>query len=365
MRIEPFGLERWLSENESSCKYNLAKASPPPFTFQEVFGRIDPNLRLGYGTTQGSIALRKKISQLYEGVDEKNVLVTTGTAEADYLVANAILRGGEEVIVPVPSYRHIVGVAKAHGCKILQPEMKESDSYDLDLDSVSRLVSPKTKLIWVTNPNNPTGTKLKTDHVKGLCEIAKDVNAYLVFDEALKGLELDGIESPSPVGMYDKAVCTRSLTKIGFAGLRIGWIVGNRELIQEAWAYKDYTTLSHSAIGELLAEQMPEKKEMIKIYERSRSLLRERLSILTKWMDQHRNVFSYVPPKAGASAFPGYIFEEDSVEFCRSLLKAEGVLLSPGDFFGGPKHFRIYYGQDPALLGEALDKLDLFMKRHA
>jgi len=365
MRIEPFGLERWLSENESSCRYNLAKASPPPFTFQEVFGPMNPSLKLGYGTTQGSVLLRRKISQLYEGVDERNVLVTSGAAEADYLAANAILNGGEEVIAPVPSYRHIVGVARGIGSKVLQPEMKESENYDLDLGSVSELVTAKTKLIWVTNPNNPTGAKFTTDQVKGLCEIAKDADAYLVFDEALKGLELDDIESPSPVGMYEKAVCTRSITKIGFAGLRIGWLVGNRELIREAWAYKDYTTLSHSAIGEFLAEQMPEKDELLKIYYRNRSLLRDRLSVLTRWMDQHRNAFSFVPPKAGASAFPGYVFKEDSVEFCKSLLREEGLLLSPGDYFGGPKHFRIYYGQDPTVLREALLGFDHFLSKHA
>ena len=342
MKLEPFELERWLSTHVG--KYNFAGVNPPPITLGELADEIDPQMALTYGPTRGSQKLREEVASLYSSVTADEVLVTNGTAEANFLVGNVLLEEGDDVIITIPTYLQFLGITRACGAKVSFAHLREEDGFKLDLDEMNRIVSSKTKAIFVTNPNNPTGAVLSERDVRAVCEIAEDKGAYVIFDEVIRGLELDGGVSLSSMDAYEKGISTASLSKLGLLGLRIGWVAARREITERCWSYKDYSTLSHSGLSEHLATIALQKGKIEELREKARGVFRRNLKILRSWIEECNEALSCVVPKAGASAFPKYNFDRDAREICEKLLEQEGILLSPGDYFGSPKHFRIRYG---------------------
>jgi aspartate/methionine/tyrosine aminotransferase len=361
MRFEPFELERWLSTH--SGKYNFAGVNPPPVKIADLVGKIDPDTLLTYGPTCGSPQLREEISQLYSNWSRDGVLVTNGTAEANFLAANAIFDKGDELVLVTPNYLQILGIAKANGVKVRVTPLQEEENYKPNLKEIGELVSSKTKAVFVTNPNNPTGATLPASDIRAICEIAEDYEAYVIFDEVIRGLELDGNLSVSPVEIYERGISTASISKLGLLGLRIGWVAANEQLIAECWKIKDYTTLSHSGLSEHLASIALQEKNVKWLRTRARDVFNRNLLVLREWLKQCDQELSCVIPTAGGSAFPKYSAELDSYSFCEKVLQETGILLSPGDCFGSLKHFRLRYGgHDVQALTNVLDQLTQFLK---
>ncbi|NIM46034.1 MAG: aminotransferase class I/II-fold pyridoxal phosphate-dependent enzyme [Nitrososphaeria archaeon] len=361
MKFEPFRLERWLETRP--CKYNLGGGPVRPMDMLELVEKVD--LVAAYPPTKGSEKLREEISELYRHVEKDSILVTNGTAEANFLIANWLLDEGDEVVVQIPSYQQVWGITRAIGARVKRFHLIEEEGYKPDLEELKELVSSKTKAIFIINPNNPTGYKLSKDETQSICDVADDVGAYVIYDEAYRGTELDGFISPSPPEVYEKGISTTSLSKLGLPGLRIGWIVANEETVEGCWSYKDYVSLSHSKLTEKLATIALQTKNFEKIIKRARRIIRTTLEIFSSWMADHNEFMSWVEPTAGTVAFPRYHLHFDSVSFCEKLLKEEGILLSPGDFFQSPKHVRVHFaGHDEKVLTRALDKLHTFLNRH-
>ena len=368
MEFKDFELERWLPIGGKKCDYNLAGATPPTLRFKDLIDEFDLNRKIGYGYTKGSDELRERISGLYSSIDKENVVVTHGACEADFLILNYLLNKGDEMVLLAPTYLASYGIANVIGAKVKLFFLKEEDNYKLNVEELHEFLSKKTKVIFVTNPNNPTATKLSADAVKALSEIAEDLDCFLVFDEALKGLEIDGVSSPSPIDLYEKGVSTRSLSKLGLGGLRIGWVAANKEIVDGCWAVKDYTTLGISGLSEYLASIALKEENVERIIEMNRKNLRNRLKILNNWIEDTREALSLVPVEAGAAAFPRYEADADSVELAERLLEEERVLVSPGDYFLSPKHFRMNYAGHSTTYTEttfkaALDRISRFLKQ--
>lgn len=343
MEFMDFELERWLPVGGSRCDFNLGGATPPALSFKDVIDEFDLNWKIGYGYTKGLDELRERIAKLYSSIEKENIVVTHGACEADFLIVNHLLDEGDEMVLLVPTYLGSYGIAKAIGAKIELFFLEEEDSYKLNLEKFKESLSSGTRLIFATNPNNPTATKLSANEVKALCEIAEDMDCFLVFDEALKGLEVDGVGSPSPVDLYEKGVSTRSLSKLGLGGLRIGWVAADEDIADGCWAIKDYTTLGTSGLSEHLASVALREDNVERIVEMNRRNLRIRLDILQEWIEDNRHILNSTPIEAGAAAFPRYKADLTSVELAERLLEEERVLVSPGDFFRGPGHFRMNY----------------------
>jgi aspartate/methionine/tyrosine aminotransferase len=359
--MEDFQLERWLATNP--CQYNLGGALNYPLKLSDIISEIDLDMEIVYGNTQGSSELRTLISQLFNGVNEEMVLVTSGTAEANFILLNSVIREGDEFVMFLPTYMQMAGLASALGADVKICYLREENNFRPDFDSLERIVSRKTRAIHITNPNNPTGSKFPLEDLKTICTIADKVGAHVIADEALRGLEVDGIPLSSPVEVYDMGLVTGSLSKLGLSGMRLGWIVGERELIERCWAFKDYTTLSHSGISELLAEKALRRENMKRFEIKAQEVIRDHLEIFEAWMNEHDDILSWVKPIAGNTAFPRYNLDIDSTRFCVDLLKEESVLISPGDYFGASNHLRIRYGCTKETLIEALSRIGDYLGR--
>lgn len=366
MKLEPFNLERFQSTWEHVVKYNLAESGVRPFTLEELLGeKVMVTIMerpLQYVQTNGSSALRRNITELYRGADEDNVLVTSGSSEANFLVAWSLLGEGDEALVMMPNYMQVWGLTRMMGGHAVPLWLSERDGWGLDLEGVNERASRKTKLIALCNPNNPTGAVFDQTALRGICEIAEDVGAWVLCDEVYRGAELEGDMTPSLWGGYDKAIVNSGLSKAyGMPGLRIGWIVAQKDMINRLWSYHDYTTICTSAISDLVANLALEAGNRERILSRTRGILSNNWPILERWFDERPHIFRCIKPKAGAMAFPKYNVNINSTLMAERLAKEKSVLIIPGDHFLMDGFIRIGYGCDAGNLETSLALVaDLF-----
>lgn len=359
MKLRPFLLERWLPSHKSV--YDLSGACVKPLRLNELINELDLDVEVEYGFTKGDGELRAKIASLFPHADHDNVLITIGTAEANFLVLNHLLDRGDEVVTFTPTYKGSIGVAEAIGAKVTPIPLKPENGYAVNIEALQELVTRQTRVILITNPNNPTASKFTPDEVRVICEVAEDVDAYVICDEALRGLELDGSISPSPGAFYEKCVSTGSLSKLGLPGLRIGWMVAERAVVDTCWSYRDYTTLGIPVLSEHLAKIALDQLDHL--MDRARRILKDNLQCLHVWVNANREFLHLDSVKAGATAFPRYRLNVGSVALCDALLRAEGVLLTPGQLFDAPRRVRIRYGGVSGdTLKDALSRITRFLR---
>ena len=240
--------------------------------------------------------------------------------------------------------------------------LREDEGYALDIEEFKEEITNKTKIVCLVNPNNPTGSIISSAQMRAICETAEDVDAWVLCDGALRGLEVDGNLAPAPVEVYAKGIATGSLSKIGLPGIRIGWLIADEKLVEECWAYKDYTTLSHSGIGEYLGAMALKRESISRFIRRAREIVRTHSAILCDWVSENSRVVRGIPPKAGHTAFLKYSLDIYSRDLCLQLLKAEKVLVSPGAFFGSPRRLRVRYSCEIEILIEGLRRLGEFLE---
>lgn len=366
MKMEPFLLERWLQQYDPIAKYNLAHASVTPLKLGEFFGKMDKDLPLHYTSGNGEEDLRQEISILYSNLTNNRVLVTNGATEANFITANYLIEPNDEVVVVAPTYPQMWGVITAIGARIKKFEVTEKNADKPEFDRLQDFVTAKTKAILFTNPNNPIGYVLNRNQLKTICEIAEDVGAYVWADEIFRGLEYEGETPPSVLDLYEKAVVTSGLSKMGLAGLRIGWVVSrNEELINNIWNVKDYTSTCNSAVSEHLATLALKGGKITELRERCKKIAVEPLAILARWIEKRKDAFSWFKPRAGYVSFPDCRLRVDVRQFCKELIEKNGVLVTPGDCFGFPSHIRIGYGKvEKETLAEALEVFDGVIEKH-
>ncbi len=366
MKLQPFEMERWQSTWENQVEYNLAESGIQPFRVGEVLdidtsGFLDQSL--GYPQTNGTVELRTAIAAMYPKATADDLLVTNGSSEANFITLWSFLKKGAEAAVMLPNYMQIWGLAKTIDIKIKPFWLREGASdWSLDLGKLRKMVSKRTKLIAVCNPNNPTGAVLGEEMILGICEIAKKAGAWILSDEVYCGAELDGNETPTFWGNYDKVIVTNGLSKAyGLPGLRIGWALAGEEQATRLWSYHDYTTIGPSAISDYIARNALQPETRAKILQRTREILRSNLPVLSEWVDAHRNHLSFIPPKAGAIAFLKYSFKINSTRLAERLLREKSTLIVPGDHFGMDHYIRIGYGSDREHLIAGLERISVLL----
>ena len=368
MKFPPFDLERIQSIYENSVEINLTESGIEPLSLKELMNpkEIEEliNLPLGYGYTQGTPLLRQRISNLYEGADENNVLVTSGSSEAIFLSAVLTVSKSDRVVMMTPNYLSFNGVAEALGADVDYVPLLKKEKWEWDLDCLDEAVSNKTKVISICNPNNPTGSILNLEQMLKIVEIADRVGAYLLVDEVYIGAELGSKQTKSFLGMYEKTIVTSGLSKsYAHPGLRIGWIVSENRFVEEAWAIKDYTTIASSSLSQHIAAKVLEPETISKLRSRTKVLLNKNLETFSKWVLPFSNHLSFLKPEAGGFAFVEYDMDINSTDLVHDLRKNEGVFIVPGDSFGMDRYFRIGLGHESTGFSKGLDLLSKGLNR--
>ncbi len=364
VRYEPFHLERWQSWYEHRVAYNLSESGVHPLStgeLMELVGEdVDPLLasRLGYPPTNGSRKLRSRIASLYPAATPDQVVVTAGGAEANFVATWQLMEPGRPVAVVVPTYMQVPGLVRSLGGETLRVPLVEERGWEPDPGALEEAVNAGPSFILVTNPNNPLGSILSTEAMDRIVQAAERSGAWILADEVYRGAELEGTESPSFQGRYERVLVTGSLSKAyGLPGLRVGWVVAPSEVAEELWGRTDYTSIAPGALSDTMAAIALRQDVRPRILERTRSILKNNLPLVEEWARGLGEPFRLVPPQAGAVAYLGFRSGPTSPKLAERIRVEQDVLVVPGAQFGLDGFLRIGYGEPPEALGPALERV--------
>ncbi|MFW6071868.1 MAG: aminotransferase class I/II-fold pyridoxal phosphate-dependent enzyme [Thermoplasmatota archaeon] len=353
MNVQEFELERWFAEYEHNADIMLAESGIRSLDSD----RFDLDAgKVGYVIpTSGKRELRDKVGEMY-GLDGDNILFTCGTQEANFLIFISLLSKYDHAVVVTPTYQALHSVPESI-CPVCKVTLNPPD-WKLDVDKVEDAVKENTKMIVLNNPNNPTGRYHPLEKVKKIYEIAEENGIYLLCDEVYRELVVDPI--PPVAGMGKYGISTTSLTKAyGLAGTRFGWIAADEEIIEKAWKWKDYTTISPSIFGHHIAEQVFNGKRE-EILKENIELAHKNRNIVDEFVRKYNLDWYYPFGVNGFIKIPDNF--DSSVQFCREFFEEKKVVLAPGKVFGFDKYFRIGFGLETDILEEGLRRLSDFIE---
>jgi aspartate/methionine/tyrosine aminotransferase len=365
MKFDTFMMERWQSMWENQVDINLSDSGISPHTLNELIegenieGLLET--RLVYAQTNGTTELRERIAAMYSGATIENVEVTNGAAEANLLAAMTLVQSGDEVVGQLPNYMQLWGVFQALGAETkpwkLKPDLG-AGCWDDCLDQLEMMVTPRTRMIALCNPNNPSGHILGSDELDRVAQIAERVGAWVLVDEIYQGMEVCGRTTPTMWGRYDKVIVTNSLSKsYGLPGLRIGWILGPEKTVSECWRTHDYTTIAMGTLSDHLACRALETGRRERVMSRTQDILKRNLPITLKHVLNTKSL-KPIPPKAGGFLMLFYEEKINSSELAERLRIEKSLLVVPGDHFGMDGWIRIGFGDQTNEIEEGLKRID-------
>jgi aspartate/methionine/tyrosine aminotransferase len=368
MRFADFKLERYFGEWEFRARVLLSSSDPESMRLGELLGLADDDARrrweelsLGYTESEGLPALREAIAGQFQACGADDVLVFSAPEEAIFHVAIATVGAGDHMIGITPAYQSSYEVPRAAGAGVTLVPLRADRGWALDVSELERAVTPRTRLIYVNFPHNPTGAMISRADQQRLIEILDASGAYLLSDEVYRGLEFDPAERlPAAADLHARAISLSGLSKAyGLPGVRIGWAaVRDQGLRRRMLAAKDYTTICGSAPAEILA--LIAVRSAAQLVGRSLARIRENLTLLDAFLAARTGLLSWVRPRASSVGFPELLAPVPVKEFCDQLLARHGVLLVPGGIFdSASNHFRIGLGR--ASLPDGLTLLGTFL----
>ena len=369
MHIEPFGVEIWMNEWETKCDWNLAETCVESLTIAgllELTGKTEASLtellplKMTYGEIEGSVRLRTAIAGLYEKQQIENVVVTHGTIGANMLIHKTLVEAGDRVVTVVPTYQQHYSIPASIGAEVHKLKLREQNNFLPDLDELRAMVVAGTRLIAMTNPNNPTGALMDRAMLEEIVTIAREADAWILCDEVYRGTDQhgDGM-TVSIADLYEKGISTAGMSKaFALAGLRLGWVAGPFELIEKISIHRDYDTISVGMIDDHFATIALENRN--DVLARSQAITRGNLAFLEEWISREPRI-TWVKPHSGTVALLKYDLPMNSREFCTTLLKETGVMFTPGSVLDMEGYIRIGYANNPDILKEGLSRVSGFL----
>ena len=275
-----------------------------------------------------------------------DALITAGAAEANFLAIMQLLQPGDEIVVERPGWPQAEVLAEAKGATIVPVQRRESDNWALPLDDLEQAVSAHTKMIFLSNPNNPTGQLMDAETLQEVVTTADRSNAWLLVDEVYAGLEWDAPRAPSVAGLYRRGITTGSVSKaLGLQGLRTGWLIcRDADLIMDAVILRENGSEIMNIMGEVIAEVALRPERYAHDLKLARKAGAKNLSWLDDWVANEPHL-SWVPPQAGLiglGRLPDHIHSD---AFATRLLEEPyRTFVLPGSAYHQPHHIRLGVG---------------------
>jgi aspartate/methionine/tyrosine aminotransferase len=312
---------------------------------------LDPTLSLDWNQAsfRGLPALRDRVlaqAGLAGLCGPDDVLITAGAAEANYLAIRQLVQAGDHMVTERPGWPQAAVLAKAVGASLTEVQRQEADGWALPLEALEAAVTGRTKVIFLSNPNNPTGQLVSAQDLARVVRIADRVGAWLIVDEVYAGLEWVGPRAPSIAGLYPRGITTGSVSKaLGLQGLRTGWMIcRDPGLIMDALILRENSSEIMNVLGEVIAEIALRPDRLQAALTRARSDALASLARLDHFVTLE-TALDWVKPQAGLiglARLPGGI---DSEAFARRLLaEPYRTFLLPGAAYGQPRHIRLGVG---------------------
>jgi arginine:pyruvate transaminase len=326
--------------------------------------------RTGYGAMVGMPALRAAIAARFAARTDQpctadNVTVTTGAQGGLYCALQCLVGPGDEVIVPEPVYATYQGVIAATGAEMVMVPLPAERGFHPDLDSIEGAVSPRTRVIWINSPHNPTGAVFTADEIAGIAEICRRHDLWLVSDEVYEDLAFarPHLSPWSLPGMAERTVVVSSLSKShAMPGFRFGWVIGPPPLARHLFTlllsltYGTPPFIQEGAMA-AFATELPQVAALREDYRRRAALLAGILAAAPNCrpLPPEGGMFVLLDIRATGLA---------AQQFASALLQQEEVAVLPCDAFGpsAAGHLRISLTEPDALLAEAGERIVRFAR---
>ena len=363
MSIEPFEMERMQSTWENLVDYDMSESGVRPLTLRELVEMgfdLDAFMDqpLGYSQSNGTLELRERLATIYPGTDVEQIEVTNGTSEANYLIALSQLKPGDEVAMEVPNYMQMPGVARSLGATVRTFQLRHDTGWAPDWDEFDRAVTPRTRLLYLSNPNNPTGSVLSADAMARIVSRCETTGTWILADEVYLGAEVDRERTRTFSGMSDRVIVTSGLSKAyGIPGVRIGWMVGPRALVSESWSQHDYLTIGPNKMSDRIARIAVDSANRERCYARTRAILRHNLPIAREWIAGFGGRLTWQEPLAGAIALVRYDADIPSIPLAERVRVNQSTLIVPGSHVGLEGYLRVWLGGREEFLREGLRRI--------
>jgi aspartate/methionine/tyrosine aminotransferase len=348
------------AQEPPECFIGFSLARSP--RLKDFLADLDPDLSLDWNGKSflGLPALRQRVldqAELAPPLD--SVLITAGAAEANYLLFRQLVEAGDEIITEAPGWPQAGVMAKVIGAKLVEVARDEARGWWLDPEAIAHAITPKTRMIFLTNPNNPTGRLIPKADLRALADMAERHGIWLVVDEVYAGLEWAGPRPPSIAGMTRFGITTGSVSKaLGLQGLRTGWMIcQSPEVIRDAMILRENGSEIMNVLGEHIAEVALRPDRRTAALGRARMEGAATLDLLDRFVTKEPRL-SWNRPEAGLIGL-ARLDGSDGESLARALLKPPyRTFLLPGSAYGLPHHIRIGAGGGPeARLNEGLERL--------
>ena len=371
MKIATFETEHFFARHEFSTPHQLCNSDCESLSIKELLALSGDSLeqlgdeRLVYTESRGSKELRRAIASMHATVKADDVMILGTPVEGIYLAARALLNPGDEVIVLTPAYdaltamfEHVAGEARVKRWAF----QASPGSWQLDMDDLRCLITPRTRLLVVNFPHNPTGYLPSPEFLEELAALAEERGILLFCDEMYFGLVQPGATPvPSIADISNGAIVLSGLSKTyGLPGLRCGWlIVKDKELYANLMNWKFYTSICPPGPTEYLASAALRAWEVLR--DRNIARIAGNLERADAFFARWPGLFNWRRPLAGSTALVGFNVPSVSA-LSEQLAKNEGILIQSARMLGGDdQHMRIGLGRDS--FGEALGKFEDWLNR--
>jgi aspartate/methionine/tyrosine aminotransferase len=363
MKMNIFEMERMQSTWENRVEFDMSESGIRAICLRELeeMGfdlKTVLNMPLGYSQSNGTLELRERLAALYPGAGMDGIEVTNGTSEANYLIALATLQAGDVAALEVPNYMQLMGIPPALGAEVRTFRLRFDLAWEPDWEEFERAVPHGTRLVYLSNPNNPTGAVLSLKAMRRIVERCDAVGAWLLADEVYIGSERERERTPSFWGMGEKVIVTSGLSKAyGIPGIRIGWLVAPPSLTADCWAQHDYLTIGPNKLSDILARTAVRSGNRERLYARTRNILRRNYPAMTEWLSGFEDIFEVNPHEAGAFRFIRLKRDFSDLELARRVLENQSTLIVPGRHLGMPGFLRVWMGASPHFQAEGLRRI--------
>ncbi len=341
------------TKTSRNATYNLAISDLAHYPLSELNIQLS-DLSItganGYGYSPLLEAIARK-----EQVSSDCVVETLGTSMANYIAMAALIESGDEVLIEHPTYELLLSTAQYLGANVKRFHRRFENKFQIDVDELRRTVTPKTKIIVITNLHNPSSAFTDEQTLKQIGEIAAKVGSTVLVDEVY----LDAAFSEHPRSAFHlgpQFVTTDSLTKVyGLSGLRCGWILAEPTLVQKMWRLIDLHYSTHVFIAEQMSTTAFAQLE--KISARAQALLTANSEMVRSFLSSRKDI-SAIPHEHGLITFPR-LLSDDADRLCEVLRNKYQTAIVPGRFFDMPQHVRIGVGCNSELLKQGLANIAL------
>lgn len=330
------------AKHQAAARYNLANSGILPCGLNDLALTFD-DVALNGPNHEGYGPLKEAIGE-YFGTSADRVVISQGTSMANFLAFATVLERGDEALVEQPTYEPFLAALGYLGAQIKRFTRSFENGYQLDLDELQTLISPRTKLILLSSPHNPSGVVVGQNALKQVGELAAQVGARVLVDEVYRDILFEDAP-PSCVHLGDQFVATGSLTKAyGLSGLRAGWILCEPKLAERMVRLNDLFGSIGSMPSDTLA--LAAFRQLDKLAARTRALMEPNYKLVKSFLDEHSNVLEYVLPLRSIIVFPRLKHHESS-DALHDLLRTLDTSIVPGKFFENPRHFRLGFAVKP------------------